>query len=73
MDPLIDQILHNLRETVESLDAQILDGKMQSIEMYQAHVAMRRSYSSMIADIKEAIDNDHTRNRPSDQAGDEPG
>lgn len=61
MDPVIDKILHNLRETVASLAEQILSGKLPTWEVYQAQVSLHHAYSSMIADIKDALDDAHTQ------------
>ena len=61
MDPIIDRVLRNLSQAVESLDDQLLNGKVPTIESYRAMVSLRNAYSSMMADIKEALDDEHTR------------
>lgn len=49
----IDKIQRTLKERIESLDAEILGGRLQTFEMYQSMTKQRELLISLLDDIKD--------------------
>lgn len=65
MEP-VEKILRLLEERLEQAEAEMLGGRVTTIEKYQALAQQRQLLITLIADIKEIVADD---NEPTPEAG----